>query len=72
MRISPSVAGQLKVDVANATTIYVAEAAPGVVTSQSSWKIFKVDTSSGVSIGYANNNAGFIHSWDDRASYTYG
>ena len=72
MKLALPVSSQLKVDIANATTIYIGEASPGVATSTAAWRIFKVDTTSGVSIGYAGKDAGFIYVWDDRATYTYG
>lgn len=63
---------QLKVDVASPTTIYVGEAAPGASTSSAVWKIFQVDTTTGVSLGFANKLGEYKFIWDDRTTYTYG
>jgi len=53
---------------------YVGEALPGAATSAASWRIFRVDqTDAGgdIPILWANGDAGFIHIWDNRLTFTY-
>lgn len=50
---------------------YVGEAAPGTAEDAENWRIYKFDTSSGVSITYAEGQNAFDKVWDDRAGYTY-
>lgn len=71
-KLAVPVYAQLKVDVASPTVVYVGEASPGAATSDSVWNIFKVDTSTGVSITFAERDSGYKYIWDDRATYTYG
>src|SRR3989338_582750 len=49
---------------------YVGEAAIGTVTSAASWRIKKVDSTSGIIITWAGTGV-FDKIWDSRASYTY-
>jgi len=58
-------------DEVSATLSYMGEAIPGTATSAPSWRIRKIDTSSGVSIEWAESSTAFSYIWDDRASYTY-
>jgi hypothetical protein len=50
--------------------IYLGESSPGTATSASSWRIQRVDTSTGYG-RYADADPTFNKAWDDRASYTY-
>ena len=61
----------LQVDAASATITYVGEAEPGSATSGAVWRIKRIDTSSGVSIRWADGVDGFSKIWDNRATYTY-
>lgn len=61
----------LEVDTASATITYVGEAAPGSATSGAVWRIKRIDTTSGVSIRWADGVDGFSKIWDNRAAYTY-
>jgi hypothetical protein len=54
-----------------ANTIYVGLAEPTSTTSDAAWQIQKVDTSSGVTITWANGDDSFTNIWDERTSYTY-
>lgn len=58
-------------DEVSATLSYMGEAIPGTATTTPSWRIRKIDTSSGVSIEWAESSTAFSYIWDDRASYTY-
>jgi len=49
---------------------YVGEAAIGTLTSAASWRIKKIDSTSGVSITWAGTGV-FDKIWDNRASYSY-
>ncbi|HRH21724.1 MAG TPA: hypothetical protein PLJ58_00835 [bacterium] len=49
---------------------YIGEAAIGTATSAASWRIKKVDSSSGTVITYAGTGV-FDQIWDNRASLTY-
>jgi hypothetical protein len=53
---------------------YIGESKPNTATSASEWRIKRIDlTDAGgdIDIIWANGSAEFIHSWDDRATYTY-
>lgn len=49
---------------------YIGEAAIGTATSAASWRIKKIDSSSGTVITYAGTGV-FDQIWDNRASLTY-
>ncbi|MCS6281444.1 MAG: hypothetical protein HUM72_12500 [Dolichospermum sp.] len=59
----------LIVDQANSTTLYLGEGLYGALTSESKWKIKRIDLSSGVVIKAASQD--FDQIWDNRASLTY-
>ena len=50
---------------------YVGEASIGTATSAASWRIKKVDSTSGTIITWADGNASFDNIWDNRTSLTY-
>jgi len=54
-----------------ATATYVGQAQDGSLESDPVWQIQKIDTSSGVSILWADGNNKFDNIWDDRATLTY-
>lgn len=58
-------------DEASATITYVGEALPGTAGSASTWRIKKLDSTSGLVITWADGDSDFDKIWDDRASYTY-
>lgn len=60
---------ELRVDTVSSTIIYIGEAQFGSAESSASWKIKKIDLSSGISIKLASNL--FDQVWDNRASLTY-
>lgn len=51
--------------------LYVGTSSPGTATSVASWKIFKVDTTSGASLTRANGNSNYNNILDDRESLNY-
>lgn len=61
-----------RVDEASATITYIGEADPGTATSAASWRVKRVDTSSGTVILYAGSVTSFNQIWDNRAGLTYG
>ncbi len=50
---------------------YLGKAAFGVLTSDATWQVRKIDFSSGVVMTAADGDANFDNVWDDRASLTY-
>lgn len=58
-------------DEASATITYVGEANPGTASSAASWRIKRLDSTSGLLITWADGDSNFDKVWDDRASYTY-
>lgn len=61
----------VRVDEASATVTYVGEADPGTATSAASWRLKKIDTTSGTVVTWADGDASFNNIWDNRASITY-
>ena len=61
----------IELDEASATITYVGEANPGTATSASTWRIKRLDSSSGLVVTWANGTSNFDKVWNDRASYTY-
>jgi YD repeat-containing protein len=60
---------------ASGNVVYFGEAEPGTATSASGWRIrkFTYDGNGAITdIQWADNETGFVKSWDNRASYTYG
>lgn len=50
---------------------YVGYALPGTATSAASWKIKRVDTSSPISIKWADGSTLYNKTWDNRATFNY-
>ena len=67
--VSSSLVEQLLLDKASDTVTYVGVAARGTATSAAAWKIFKLDTTSGLSKKWASG--AYDQVWDNRASLTY-
>lgn len=61
--------GGLIFDQASSTVMYLGEGLYGATTSESKWRIKKIDISSGVVIKSASKD--FNQVWDDRASLIY-
>ncbi len=60
-----------RVDEASSTVTYVGEAVAGVATSAASWRIKKLDSTSGLIMTWADGNTNFDNIWDNRASLSY-
>lgn len=58
-------------DEASATITYVGEANPGTAASAASWRIKRLDSTSGLLVTWAEGDSDFDKVWDDRASYSY-
>lgn len=58
-------------DEASATITYVGEALPGVSAATASWRIKRLDSTSGLLVTWAEGDSDFDKVWDDRASYSY-
>jgi hypothetical protein len=61
----------LQFDSAATPVLYLGEALAGVATSVASWRIQKIDTTTGVSIKWAGGASTFTQVWDNRASLVY-
>lgn len=59
-------------DTSTANVTYVGTAAIGQATSSATWKIKKIDTTSGVVITWADSNNNYDNVWNNRTSLTYG
>jgi hypothetical protein len=51
--------------------IYLGEATPGSLTSESVWRIKRFDKNNNIFL-FADSNNNFDNIWDDRGSLTYG
>ena len=53
--------------------VYVGYAQPGILTSDPSWKIMRLDYNGSNIIRrlWANGNTKFDYVWDDRATYSF-
>jgi hypothetical protein len=61
----------VRVDEASSTITYIGEAPPGASEATSSWRIKKMDTTTGVVITWAGGVDSFTNRWDQRASLSY-
>jgi hypothetical protein len=50
---------------------YIGKALPGTSQSSSTWQIFKLSESPNDFKRYADGDAGFVHNWTLRTTYTY-
>lgn len=60
----------VRVDTASSTITYIGKATVSTPTSSPSWKIGKLDSTSGVAITYADSG-NYTQIWDNRAGLTY-
>lgn len=56
---------------ANQNLIYVGTAKSGTATSAASWKIKRLDFTSGLTTTYADGNQNYDNIWDNRESLSY-
>lgn len=61
----------LRLDEASSTVTYVGTAAAGTPTASASWAIFKMDTTSGIVITWADGDSLSNNIWDNRAVLAY-
>jgi hypothetical protein len=61
----------LLLDEASATITYVGETMPGNLPSDPTWRIKRLDSSSGLAVEWAEGTSDEDKIWDDRATYTY-
>ncbi len=59
------------IDDVNSPILYIGEAPIGSLVSSPSWRIKKLDITTGVLIIWADGNSLFDNIWDDRATLTY-
>lgn len=62
----------IRIDEASATITYVGKAKIGTSPGQAFWQVFKIDTTSGTIITWADSDDNYDNIWDDRATLTYG
>jgi hypothetical protein len=61
----------IRLDEVSSTISYVGESLPGTSTSAASWRVKKIDSTSGVIVTWADGNTNLDNIWDNRASLTY-
>lgn len=61
----------VRVDEASSTITYVGYAIPGTATSAASWRIKRLDSTTGLIVLWAAGTASFNQVWDNRASLSY-
>jgi hypothetical protein len=61
----------VRIDEVSSTLSYVGKALTGSATSSAVWQVFKLDTTAGLIITYADGNDLFDNIWDNRASLSY-
>ena len=61
----------LLLEEASSTITYIGEADPGTATSAASWRIKRLDSTSGLAVKYGGGVTTFSQVWDDRASLSY-
>jgi hypothetical protein len=54
-----------------ANVTYVGKAPIGTATSSAAWQIKRLDETSGLVVTWADGDANFDNTWDNRASITY-
>jgi len=62
---------QTRIDDVSGTVSYVGDAQPGVATSETVWRIKKIDTTSGTVITWAEGSSAFDKIWNSRTDYDY-
>lgn len=58
-------------DTTTANNTYVGEAAVGASTAASTWRIKRINETSGIVLQWADGNGNFDNIWDNRTSLTY-
>lgn len=60
-----------RIDEVSDTLMYIGQAIAGSGTDEPNWRVFKLDTTSGLIITYADGNTNYDNIWDNRASLTF-
>lgn len=58
-------------DDSNDPILYVGKSLPGTSQGSASWQIYKINTSSGIVITWADGNSNFDNIWNNRLSLSY-
>lgn len=61
----------IKVDEASSTITYIGEILPGGADGDTTWRIKRLNSASGLVVRWANGTSDFDKTWSDRATYTY-
>lgn len=62
---------QFNEDSGDSNLLYIGEAEIGAATSSASWRIYRIDLTSGINIKYADGDEQFNNIYDNRESLTY-
>ena len=62
---------KVRVDEVSATLSYYGFALPGTLETEAKWRIFRLDTTVGMQIDWADGDDNFDNIWANRASLTY-
>lgn len=65
-------ATQIAEDSGDSNITYIGLAEIGTATGDASWKILKIDATSGASFTYADSNNSYDNVWDNREALSYG
>lgn len=68
--LAPSYAVRID-DVSTPGVVYIGKAATAALTSTAVWQVAKLDTSSGLIKTWADGDASFDNTWDERTTITY-
>jgi len=60
-----------RVDQSSGTVIYIGKGSASASTASAVWRISKVDTSSLLTVTFADGNGNYDNVWDNRASLSY-
>jgi hypothetical protein len=64
-------ADELQLIDVNGSDIYIGCAIPGTATTDTTWKIKKINTNNPISIKWADSSTLYNKKWDDRTTYSY-
>lgn len=62
---------RVAVDSGDSNVTYVGKAAPGSLTSTQTWRIQKIDETSGTIITWADGDTDYDNEWDERENLSY-
>jgi len=64
-------ATQIAEDSGDSNVTYIGKAVIGTLTSVSSWRIKKLDATTGLEITWADGNSNYDNEWDERENLSY-